>query len=83
MQRDLNKSLCGTDGALSQKQKTTEMSELISVVFLFGTFAFLLSWSISKFLWFFPSKERTEKRTLFLIFYTAVSPTNSNLQTTS
>jgi len=33
------------------------------------------------FLWFFPFKERTKKRALFLISYTAVRPLNSNLYT--
>jgi len=38
MQWDLIKSHCGTDGALSPKAKSTEMSKFISVLFAFGDF---------------------------------------------
>jgi len=64
MQWDLIKSHCGTDGALSLKPKNTEMSEFISVFFAFRDFCLFAIVVFSKFLWFFPSKERTEKKNL-------------------
>jgi len=68
---------CGTDGALSRKQKDTEMSEFISVSFCFsGLLPFRDRCLFRSFLWFFPSKERTEKRALFLMFLPAVSSIN-------
>jgi len=53
---------CGTDGALSRKQKHRNERAHFFIFCFFGTFAFSLWWSFSKFLWFFPSKERTEKK---------------------
>ncbi len=71
---------CGTDGALSQKEKNTEMSEFISAFFVFWDFclfAIIVFFEVPLVLSF---QGKNENRTLFLIFYTAVSPINSNLK---
>jgi len=60
------------------KKHRNELAHFCVFCFL-GLLPFCYRRLFSKFLWFFPSKERTEKRTLILIFQTAVSPINLSL----